>query len=683
MRAYRLIFRHWPILLLALWLGGMTVLLDRAVDLFASRTTTTPPRLASPAPWRSSRLFVDPDSYAWLSYARDLRESPHFRVRFTHMDNAPFGRPVHWAQLPIWSLCAIAATLEAVGIPSPDSLELAGRALLPLVAFFFFSALWLYLRRRVPHLLAALVVLSLAVALIWDFHPLRPDHHGFHLAAAAAFVLPLLFSSFGFAPPSRRTRLPFIFSGFFGGVALWLGATVFFFTLAAAALAAALAVFPKSSSDTPVNPEVWRLWGLCGFASSLFFYLLEYAPSHFSMRLEANHPLYALSFLGIGECLFLFMCFRHQNRRLSFSFCLHALLALAAAAALPLLVLFGPVAWYLPRSTLMLRLHARHIDEFISLRTFASVRSRPFIGFLFPPILPALAAIPFLRRDPSRKLLFALPFFLVFLALFLWQNRWERFAILAAMLPLLAVAPAPSSNVSGREPCNRRILRALFRFLPVILLIVHLSWFLWNKTAALPSYLRGRNTDPTWRAALQDRALATQFRPALADSAVTPTPNASSPLVLAPGEFAPYLYYFARIPSISSLYWENLDGNAAAAAAFADSAPDAPVARSIVASRRISHLFMLEGPTDALIFDDLHTGIYSQAHAAATLAGTLAGAIPGTPLPPWLAVDTDLNRLANPDLFAYVPASDSFVPLRLPVRIYSLMPGTIPDPDEP
>ena len=676
----RTLLRHWPILLLALWFGGMTIALDRAVALLSERTTPDPPNLEAPAPWRAYRLFADPDSYAWLSYARDLRESPHFRVRFTHMDNAPFGRAVHWAQLPIWSLCAIAAVLETAGIPPPASLELAGRILLPFLGFLFFSAFWLFLRRRGPPLLAALVVLSAAVALFADFHPLRPDHHGFHLAAAAAFVLPLLFSSFGFAPPSRRTRLPFILSGFFGGIALWLGATVFFFTLAAAALAAALAILPKtapahrvsprsSPAELSCDPVVWRLWALSGALTSLFFYLLEYAPGHFSMRLEANHPLYSLSFLGIGECLFLLMRWRQCNQRLSPSLLLHAFLAFAAAGLLPSLVLFGPVAWYIPRSPLMLRLHARHIQELVPLHLLCSRYSRPFLRPLRLPLLPALAALPFLRRPFSRRVLFAFPFFLLFLALFLWQNRWDTFAALASFFLLLALPePAPHS-ASALPPLAR-----LAQFLPHALLLLQLFFFLSLNAFPLPSFLEGLHTNTLWLNALLYSALATQFRPALAAPGVTPTPNASSPVLLAPTEYAPYFWYYARIPCVASLYWENLSGNTAAAAAFADPSPGATNALAIVSDRRVSHLLMLEGPAHALLFDDLHSGVFSQPHAAATLAGTLAGADSDNPLPPWLAVDTDLNRHANPALYSFIPPHNLFTPVAFPIRIYSLMP---------
>lgn len=664
----RLLFKHWPILLLALWFAGMSVLLDHAVALFSSRTTPAPPDLSAPAPWRASRLFVDPDAYAWLSHARDLRESPHFRVRFTHMDNAPCGRPVHWAQLPIWSLCAIAAALEVTGIPSPDSLELAGRILLPLLGFLSCSALWLFLRRRIPPFLAALVTLFAAVTLFWNFHPLRPDHHGFHLAAAAAFVLPLLFSSFGFAAPSRGNRLPFLLSGLFGGIALWLGATVFYFTLSAAALAAVLSLLPKrnaSLATSPLDTGVWRLWGIAGFASSLFFWLLEYAPQHFSMRLEANHPLYALSFLGIGETLCCLARFRHQNQPLSPAFLAHVALALAAAAALPLLVLFGPAGWYIPHSTLMLRLHARHIQEFWPLHVLCAGQNQSLPLVLLLRLLPALAALPFLLRRPVRRpAVFALTLPAVFIPLYLFQNRWEFFVILYALLPVLAVPFATSSPL---PPWRTAILS--------FALLVPFSATLWHNLAPLPAYFRGTSFDPAALLSFQCRALATQFRPALRDPAATPTPNADTPALLAPADLAPYFWYCARIPSVASYYWENLPGNADAAEAFADAAPGAPAARAIVESRRLSHLLVFEGARDAMLFDDLHNGIYSKGHAARTLSGILSGAAPGAPLPSWLAVDPDLNRLANPPLYTYIPSTGHFAASPFSLRIYSLHPS--------
>jgi len=660
----RSIVRHVPVLLLALWFGGMSVALDRAVALFGERTSS-PPSVPAPAP--NGRLFVDPDSYAWLSFARDLRESPHFRVRFTHMDNAPFGRPVHWAQLPVWGLCAIAAALETAGISAPGSLELAGRVLLPLLGFLSFSALWLFLRRRVPPALAAGVVLAAAVVLFWNFHPLRPDHHGFHLAAAAAFALPLLFSSFGFAPPTRRDRLPFLVSGFFGGVALWLGATVFFFVFAATVFAAALAVFPRRPGESlPRDPAVWRLWGLAGAGASLLFWLLEYAPSHFSMRLEANHPLYALSFLGAGECLRLFAAVRHDRDAAAPTLLPRALLAFAAAAALPALVLFGPDGWYIPRSALMLRLHARHIQEFFPLSVLCASQGRSLPLDLLLRGLPAWAALPFLLRRPFRRdALFAVALWAAFLPLCLWQNRWEQFFVLFAFLPLLAAArPAPPR----RAPVLHAVLHAALH----AALLAALAAGLWRNLAPLPAYFRGTSFDPAALHSFQCRALAVRFRGALRDPAVTPTPLADSPALLGPADLAPFFWYSARIPSLSSFYWENLPGDADAAAAFADPSPGAEAARSVVASRRLSHLLVFEGARDALLYADLRDGVHSKAHAARTLAGTLSGAAPGAPLPPWLGVDPALNRLANPPLRTFIPGAGRWAPHPFAIRIYSL-----------
>lgn len=51
------------------------------------------------------------------------------------------------------------------------------------------------------------------------------------------------------------------------------------------------------------DPTLWRVWGCAAGLASLFFYLLEYAPAHFSMRLEVNHPLYSLALVGAGDVM--------------------------------------------------------------------------------------------------------------------------------------------------------------------------------------------------------------------------------------------------------------------------------------------------------------------------------------------------------------------------------------------
>ncbi|HVU39314.1 MAG TPA: hypothetical protein VHC95_13350 [Opitutales bacterium] len=75
-----------------------------------------------------------------------------------------------------------------------------------------------------------------------------------------------------------------------------------------AALGAAIAYGLTKNSEEKLplgraDPTLWRVWGASAGLASLFFYLLEYAPSHFTMRLEVNHPLYALALLGAGDVL--------------------------------------------------------------------------------------------------------------------------------------------------------------------------------------------------------------------------------------------------------------------------------------------------------------------------------------------------------------------------------------------
>ena len=52
-----------------------------------------------------------------------------------------------------------------------------------------------------------------------------------------------------------------------------------------------------------IEPGLLRTWSRVGAAVSVLAYLIEYFPSHLGWRLEVNHPLYALAWLGGGELL--------------------------------------------------------------------------------------------------------------------------------------------------------------------------------------------------------------------------------------------------------------------------------------------------------------------------------------------------------------------------------------------
>jgi hypothetical protein len=79
-------------------------------------------------------------------------------------------------------------------------------------------------------------------------------------------------------------------------------------------------------------------------SAGLICYLLEFAPRHFAMRLEVNHPLYWISWLGVALGL---EQLARLRRPAGLGIRNGARLAGAGllALALPLAVMLGPAAW--------------------------------------------------------------------------------------------------------------------------------------------------------------------------------------------------------------------------------------------------------------------------------------------------------------------------------------------------
>src|SRR4051812_42524506 len=53
---------------------------------------------------RPGGIYLEPDSYYWLSYAKRIGQGENWRIRYTYADNTPYGRPVHWSQSISWLL---------------------------------------------------------------------------------------------------------------------------------------------------------------------------------------------------------------------------------------------------------------------------------------------------------------------------------------------------------------------------------------------------------------------------------------------------------------------------------------------------------------------------------------------------------------------------------------------------
>lgn len=669
---------------LALWHAGVAWMTDRGVRRVEAATTLNPPNPDPAECWRARRFFIDPDSYCWLAFARDLRNSAHVRVRRTLADNAPHGREVHWAQLPIWLLAGLSWALERAGrLPPPLALELAGRILMPAAGFLFSAGVFLFLARRRRYFFAILAAVPLAIFTQNDFHTLRPDHHGFQAAFVVSVLLCLLEGGMGWRrscsteggadgsdlPAHRSARRHFILAGVFSGLGLWLGATVFALVFLALAAGMALALGLACTRDgegagARLCPDVFRWWGISGAATSLFFYLVEYAPADFSMRLEANHPLYALCFLGTTECLRAIA--RWKQSRVSFG-CKDGLLAVAgflAAAALPVVVVWGPAEWFLPRSAIMLRLHARLIIEFLPLWK-PEVWDGHFVSRGLLLAGGATGAVAFLWRQRISFSKRAPLQFIGFMAISLflmscWQMRWIQLLhpclVLLIAIGWAAVCDnrcAAARSRIGRWGC---VLAGLLALVPSVRMAaeqVRSAWYL-NRVEEMSGM---------WLRMMLQRNFMLQLKAA--------NPAGQPMRLMLPVEMAPAAYYFGAGAGVGSLYWENAEGLQAAAEFYGDPLPGVR-AYNLAGSRGITHVVVdvEHGAGNASAACYLLDGGRNDPGVAETVGYALA--MEEGLESNWLHLDGRLTGIAGQSYYVYLPEVARWVPFHLALRVYDV-----------
>ncbi len=633
------------------------------------------------------RFFIDNDSYAWMAHARDLMASGHWRIRHTFMDNAPAGRAMHWSHLLIWTLRGMAsAIMLCTGWPAARAVELAGIWAMPLFQLLFLSTAFIALLRKLGWIPAGLFcALALTLdGLSYGFYPLRPDHHGLQLFATLFSFACLQFGGMGWvqtcaaphpsngSPLFRAPALPafpearrwFIAAGAFGGLALWLGATVWLFSLAVIALAA-LVVVPAFShpaeADFRYDPALWRWWAGGGVLAGAFFYLLEYAPYHFAMRLEVNHPLYWFCWWGVAEGLRFFggcssVRFWKGQRPAEW---LGTALALLAVVALPILIRYGPAEWHQMNNPLLRHLHAGYIDEFLS--GWPAIRSRPFHFFLANMgILPVIAAAwgMALARSrnrpppPDASLRSALAFSGLFFLLTLFQMRWGYF--LAGGLLWFGIRSLP--HLADFTQNRRWVVRLVCAALMV------------NAVAAAGTRLRREHA----------AAIADDIPPAWAHASLTKRIVLQWGLAAGTNQWrmagmaadAPALYYFSGIQALASLYWENAAGWQAETDFFADDF-SGEQAFSVAQTRRLTHALVPASAGFAQLYLAIKHGLAPAGAERLALAWRLA--FPGTePLPVWIQMDMPLTAIASRQYVIQTPGG--LVGHSSASRVYRLAP---------
>ena len=539
-----------------LWFGGLRNEVDIAKTLRQfSRPNDIP-------------FFRCADSFYWVSYAREMIDTGKLRVRFTKLDNAPYGRPnLGWASLNAWYLVALAKIWSVVsGLPPRAALLSASLWAGPILYFLALAAILVigWRIKNLPAAAAAVLILGTAPRIYDDFAYAVPGHHGWHHLACFGTLVCL-----AAAIRKSNSQRWFAAAGLSGAIAIWIGLTQQAFGLAAAGAGALAGMmvcrfttaqrstssFAADSLDLPAA-EGWRLFGLSGAIAALFFYFIEYMPAPLAMRLEVNHPIYALGFLLGGEFLCRAQRLLLSENALRRSDLLIAIGTASALAAIVALIFFGPAQWHTMRQPFIQRLH-REIAEF---QPITVSKGYEWIVILGAPIsLVVVAIVHVFNRDRksgerAALLVCALPCTVAIILSFV-QLRWAGIAG-ASAAALAAVFFADLKTDRNRALASQMAANnsRQWQRLPIFhATCVGLSVLL----VAIWSVRRNNDNTEQVRAEIVDRAATMEVAGMLESEAET-----RKPIVIFSDQKIrqAWVGYVTGIPGLGSLYWDNPSG---------------------------------------------------------------------------------------------------------------------------
>lgn len=629
----------WPLLFVLLLAGlifGRALVWENAIVAF-QQTALSSAALddAKPVNFVDDPLFLDGDAYYWCLAAEQLLKNGGWRSRVTSTDNTPYGRDNHWCSGPLVFLKVAAGAIQ--GLSDSTTRAAVARAALiwnPLVQFSLCASAFLLLWFRSQRTAAVVAGLALAVqpSLVWLFHPGRPDHHALQLSFGFLCWLLAYLGRFGWsAGPAKEAercgKWWAIASGFCAGGALWSGALAATLVLAGLGLGVLAVTLwrPASGENETINPAFWRVWGWVGGLTSLGLYLLEYAPTDFSWRLETNHPWYAVCLVAAGE--FLARAGAIRSPRMGYSRAWAGMgLAALLLLSLPLVVWWWGSDVHALRDGTMWRMHAR-ITEF---RAHGELFNEAAFRWLFRDfgifaLLPFVAVWIVLRRKVGVQALTGLVAgFCLCLLLFVLtaqQFRWGPFY--AAGLIFLAVV------VVGSKQPNARISGIVF-----ILLLLNSVWFAFSEWKALLAPQEA-GVHAGAAVSLAEKRVLTALQERL---------GGQEARFIGEMDLAPKLAYFANASSVGSFYWENAPGLADTATFMTATTDDE--ALTIVRERGITHVVINRTPDFARSFSYIRHGNDDLKLVRETLAGRLVRG----DIPPWIVEVEGINSLAKQPL---------------------------------
>ena len=513
-------------------------------------------------------------SYQWIGQTQQMLARGEWRIRQVEYDNAPEGRENHNASLYHWWLGFLAKSIQLMrGIPMGAAVEGAALWAGPILHVLLLTMFTVFGVRCFGPRIGVLLALGLTglFPLGGAFLAGQPDDFALSCAVALGSVLALVAAfhvreatgvtaeAGTISPALPRNRRFIVLAGVLGGVGLWINARVqvpVLIGVVIGAIASAwLANRTAPLANTASFSSMWRTWGVVGALTSFGAYLLEYFPSHLdvsALRLEVNHPLYALAWLGAGELIHAWHRFSATGKffhsRSDIALMLGGLLSVAAV---PLVISMHSTHGFLATNPADLKL-AQTSDAPLATSLLKWFQRDGFTAAFAVTCLPLLTLIPagwLLMRHRSTRRLYTTPFLLALapvITLVIFACFRLRFwGVVDAML-LVLMAAALSAAVDGIARSTRRCLSiaALICFAPG----------LWMMRATVPISAKDAVTELEAQS-LVERDVAHWLSQRGGDDRA---------IVLAPPNLTSALIYFGAVRGLATPYWENFDGFAAA-----------------------------------------------------------------------------------------------------------------------
>lgn len=558
----------------------------------------TPDRASKTGYADGIRLLVVPDqnpaSYQWIVQTQQMLAEGEWRLRHVEYDNAPDGRAVHTPSPYRWWLGFVAALIEGVtDVPTGIAVERAALWADPVLGLFLVLFATLFVARWAGAWSAAGLAIGLTIfyPLAAVFVPGQPDSVSLACVCVLGSLLPLLVGASARGgskqevPPVPRNpeRRWFVIAGIAGGLGLWIDVRLQVPVLIGIAGGALLmAWLGRGGETTPVtrgtrNP--WRAWGISGAVTAMAAYLLEYFPGHLDVlawRLEVNHPLYAIAWLGGGEILA-----RATDAIRSGGFSrrkgdvVMATLAVLAVAAVPVTMLVHDTRGFLTAGVSASRI-SRLSDEVIAmgLGDLLARDTAAAIGALLPVVVLIAGAIWKLMRtslERARHAPVALGLGAVVMTALFAVFRLPMWSVVGCTTVVLLTA------VIACRPADRKGIAWRVILTGAALALVPGTVHLLGSTIAA----RSESLTESEAQSLLERDLAHWLNLHAGE------PGA---IVLAPPTLTGALIYFGGVRGVATPYWENeLGFTAVIRIAAATSLPEVD---SLLRRRRITHVIV-------------------------------------------------------------------------------------------